>query len=519
MFDNGSASDTIVAEWDALWSQAIGYRFDNLELQSNEPEQEIVGNDSFGFVVFDSDSNNSLPAFVNITVLAGVWALPYDGLWPCFEDTDCDVYLYGIAKAEGKVEMSFTLSKVPDYGQVIDDGTSSRVEDGSMLSVTDTSPWSDGVNIIYRPTLDFFTTPQVTWNGTELPDQPENITIRFFVSAYLGDVVMSSPIVEQTLRVMNVNDDSNLTCAGLQHYSVNAIGWSFDDLNGTIARPDEAVFTNISITERDRAVDAIRVDIEIDTGFVSFDELHLPLLDFSRDCDNWENVRCQGDGSIDTNPIFSGEPKDVELALNSAVYQSYARNYVDNVSIIIYDGRGGDCLGSFRTTSSRPSCARSNCSIQIEVGDYYYPDDDDDEALVTVSWYWALVVFVLLSACIVQLSFWTMKKILLVSKSSILLCFRVRKHGWRKGWRIQPTPTIGDGPAAQEHLRPPATQEKRSTSSSPRPLRRSLFHLGRRRVAAARPYRQGPVVQAVLSSSSRRVPSRNPGPASSWVDD
>lgn len=549
VFDNGSASNVTISEWDSLWREAIAYRYDNRELYSNGLESQIVGDDTFGFVVLDSDARYSVTATIDMTVLSGVWALPYDGLWLCYEETECDVYFYGNALLqEEEVNMSVTITKAPTYGHFLDDGTNSSIVDESMLSTRDYFPWSNGVHAIYRGVTHFFTSPDVTWTGEEITELLDKDTMSYAMSIHVGDAVLTSESVEHYFKVININDYSKINCSASQeYYSILSATNLFDDENGTIARPDEVTFTNISISEKDYGVDPLLVAMVVDEGFMNFDEYDLTLLDFSWSCDDHVNINCQGDGDQDTDPIFKGQPKDVEQALNNIVFSSYSTSYVANVSITLYDGRNGKCLSTFEAGSVRPSCEESTCSFQIEVGEKYNWIDEDGVAFLTISWYWALVVLTFLSWLALKIFFWVMGKIVRITKSLFLLYLRLRKYGLRKGWRIQPSPANGDEPGsttsiipaglsrlwdrllnlvghrrsvvneAREgplwHLRMDAIQDKRSTSSRYKLSLGSLFNPCGHSVAVARPSRGRPLFHLRgHTTQDKRSTSSSPRP-------
>lgn len=565
MNPDGTASDVPVVAWEELWTTSVAYEMYNWVLESNTPEQQIVGNDSFGFVVYDIDKANSTIATKNITVETGVWASPVEPFFPCFEDTDCDVRFHGIAKADETVFMTATITLLPDttYGRYIDiddDGNEVVIEAEYELSTIDDYPFGEGNILVYIPRDQFFTIPDVMWNGTKLQGQPKNLTFRYFVSVYLTrDIVMSSEIVEQLVQVTNVNDRSNLSCpkrwqnmwvredlngAIVQSYENDTIAQP--DENSTMLLPDEGVWTPFNLTERDRHLDAIRVDIEMSSGIVvSVGEEYKSVINYSRSCDDWVNVRCSGDGNVDVAPTFIGQPVDVANALNSMVYDSFSRFFVGNVTITVYDGTGGDCLGSFRSTSVRPSCETSSCSFQVDVNNSWFEGIVEKQekrerrpVLVTIVYkppvlrilliiFMVVLILALVGWCKVQGPKAVINFVIALAWGGVSFLLRTLRHRrlrQQNEGRLQRIPIAKKKPAPRNLQREPAP---------PRPSKRFWSSLPgkHQQIAASREDQKQTVKQAVSSKKyapkaarkaapkpvpkSARKPPRKPAPSTS----
>lgn len=528
VYANGSASDVLVAEWEQLWRTAVAYQMNPEAMAPSIPGTEIVGNDTFSFVVYDSDVNNSAMASINVTAVASVWALPLQETWRCYEDMDCDIPMYGDTTADTS-NMSFTVVVVPDasYGHFIDKthpGNHTLVAPGYRLSGVDDYPYGDGVSVTYVPPDDFFTVPDVMWNGTEYIDQPKTLTFRYFASVHLSeDTAIKSKIVEQVFDVLNVDDSSILNCSDVS-YTVNSLGFPFDDENGTIQRPDQAPFTGFTITDRDRSVDAIRLSISGSAGVLTIPGAYLSALDFSWGCDDWVSVWCLGDGWRDRNPTFIGQPVDVEKALNSMYYESYLTSYVDNFTITTFDGSGDSCRGSFEHPSVRPVCVEFECEFSVKVTTYYV--EEPPESLITVGLWTGVAIYSSLFCCCLQILCKPIKTFRCV-KASCILFFKFMRFLYRIphyirlcrrfGWRMKPISTAVEAPAEWEHSEPsepsghsqeladkehPLPPQSSSNPETPWHFPTSPTSGKHRHVVLSRDDREEPVSQAVPKSSA-----------------
>lgn len=487
----------------------MAYQYATLGLTSNLPTEQIVGSDSFTFAVLDSHLNSSTAATINVTVSPGVWALASTSMWQCYEDTLNEVFLYGNAAVDSKGNISFTISALPTHGDLFDGETDRPIALGSTLSTTDAYPYRSGVRVIYRPAQDFFTAPNVTWNGSQVPLLSPMDTISFYTSTTVGSATMASSWGTQQLRVVNVNDNSTISCP-VSVYDVQAIGNVEDD---TIDRPDQVFIYNFSIADKDRGVDAIRVDIAVEYGVVSLNETYTARLNFMADCDSNRNVVCRGDGDEEKRMIFVGQPEDVQLALNGMKYQTHVPYTLDSVNITLYDGSEGACLEDFTSISVRPSCALSTCVVLMNASSYYIDsgDDDDDEGQIKVNIN-ILVAVLLVFGAIFGLACRLGAKAVWIICCSV--CGKKRvvhpvsvKYGQNSstvaiGEDVQPTSKFGPNaqrPVLHEH----ATQGEYEPRSD------------RYLVDVARDFRNGSTTNTFLSPISPRVGSQKP----SWGDE
>lgn len=377
----------------------MAYEHDVLWLRSNFPAEQIVGNDTFSFKVFDSHSNFSVPAEINVAVLTGVSALSDRSLWGCFEEVDCDVRLYGSALDDGQGNLSVTITGVPFYGVLIDPKTKASIAEGYTLLTQSMYPYDTGASVTYRPPTDFFTYPASQWNGTELPSLVEFVVISFYVSIELGGTKLSSVEITQQLRVVNVNDQSTITC-GDDILTTQATGVVDTELVFDYVRPDHLFIYDFFITERDKGVDPIRVSVEVESGYLTLNDTFMSRVNFDARCSGTFDWVCTGDGIFTRRMVFVGAPKDVQNVLNGMLFVTYEPNAMDNMTVTIHDGFEGDCIRDFSSFSLRPICHSSNCSRLINVTGTWFGDDGARDPLLVLTIPEFVALFALIFASI-----------------------------------------------------------------------------------------------------------------------
>lgn len=404
---------------DVLWRQFVAYEHNVTWLTSNLPAEQTVGSDAFSFKVFDSHSNYSVPAVINITVVTGVLALSKEDLWKCYEDTDCDVRLFGSAIDDNDGSLSVTVTGV--NGSFFDPVTNGFIEVGYTLSNIITYPYENGASVTYRSPTDFFTAPATEWNGTQLPPLSGSILISFYVSVELGSARISSTEVTQELKVVNVNDNSTIACEeGI--LQTQGSGIVDADLTFDYPRPDRLFIYNFSITEEDRGVDPIRVVVEVESGYLTLNETLKSRVSFELRCSGTRDWQCRGDGTNTRRMVFIGAPEDVQNVLNGMLFVSYERNEMDNMTVTIYDGFESDCIWEFSTSSLRPACFSSSCSILIDVGETWL--GEYTEPLFVIHVYVVLVLLMLFSALMAPL----VLRFLRLCKRVFCFFYRYGKH-------------------------------------------------------------------------------------------
>lgn len=415
--ENGSASDVITTTWELLWSMQVTYEVHWSELETSLPNETILLNDSFTYSVVDENSSYSVPAMVSVSVIKGLWALPTEGAWQCYEDTDCDVYFYAYGIFDKPQEIFLNLVLPPIHGEflVLSEGNiTSKVEPGYLNDVIG-PPYNTGVPLIFRPIPDVFTVPLARWNDTMRVIEAERYT--YYASIIYDDVVISSPIELQRVQIRNVLDYPDFYCPNAYH--VLAAWLRTNDWD---PMPDKAFIGNFSFEDMDDGVDPIM--IEISTGlwssFTLDPNVSEDILDRSFFCDSANP--CYGGYTNSVGLRFKAQPVDSIRAMNTMMAQHRTRFDTAHINITLRHGVGSVCMTTFKTSSLRPKCKVHTCTVKLHTTYYYFEDDAlrDDIDRIQIPWYYALLAFLCCLLCtyqcfcillqqLIRLVFWSFK--------------------------------------------------------------------------------------------------------------
>lgn len=378
--DDTISTAKITYSGESVWDRAIlAYQLNNNMLQSNSPDDQLVGWDTFSFRVLDSDGIGSFPAPVAINVYTGVFSDSKQRA-QCYEDEDCDIMLFGSALDDSQADMMYTITHVPLHGVLFDAADGTIIEPGMTLTKKSQYPYHDGGTVVYRPPHDFFNDPTVTWLGDRIDQDNETESVTFYTSVIEGDTVLSSPVSIKSIRVTNVDDTSKLVCSGEKNLQVRATQTD-EEFNYT--RADRVAFPNIYVdSDYDKGVDPVRIDITIREGNVHLNPEYRDRMDFSFDCAGlYSTWRCRRIDFLQKTMTFIGTPKDAALSMTGMVYYNQYEYASSDVTIEMYDGEEGDCISSraFSTTSVRPECESSSCTFHVEVGSLLGTDDGGEK--------------------------------------------------------------------------------------------------------------------------------------------
>lgn len=242
---------------------------------------------------------------------------------------------------------------------------------------------------IYTSTPNFFSNPNTTAQYLTLPKLspnsgsisipsavPDSFTFRL---VGVEDIDIYSSVVTQVVNVVNKNKPTSITYlypsppssprAPPLHWSVYPISYvkSGSDVGTT------ATLSGFTIMDPDKGTDRLRVTITTTRKAV----LSLPAeliqhLDFTSMAACRSSVwRCQGTGFADPYLSFVGRPDVIENALNGMRYQSAYPNYMDNITVTLFDGVGGECLPAAAVGPSvHAGCFKASASVLVRVLDY-----------------------------------------------------------------------------------------------------------------------------------------------------
>ncbi|CAM9753424.1 unnamed protein product, partial [Discosporangium mesarthrocarpum] len=341
VYQNGSVSDTLIVKGQILWTQRVAYEYGLERLKSNTPGFLSFGVDNFSFQVLDSYGNGSVESFVTLGLKGGVHAYTAesqgDSSWICYEDTKNTVTMYGESAGDEQGDLTFVIYALPANGTLYDPTSGATLSVGDHLTKRIPYPYKEGCPIVYYPYRNFFTSPSNTWNGPITTQHTGHDNFSFYVSARAGDANVSSNIVSQMLKVVNVNDNITITCPH-EEYQTQAIGFSLDAYNNS--QYDTLYFDNFSIMDKDRGVDAVHVSVQAEYGILSLNSDSLSMLDFTSltHCFSNPDWICKGSGLRNQEMEFVAQPESLQMALNGMMYQSYTAGVVDNITFTIYDG-------------------------------------------------------------------------------------------------------------------------------------------------------------------------------------
>jgi hypothetical protein len=206
------------------------------------------------------------------------------------------------------------------------------------------------VVVEYIPSVDVFSTPMHSWNGSSLNAPTDSFA--YYVEG-ADDASQRGATVTIVINVVNVNDETNVTCATS---TVEAANSEIVQLEGFM------------LNDVDRGVDIVRAAVRANHGYMTLNQAYVHLLDFtsSEYCFAQQGWYCVGDGRDDTSMVFLGTPHDIQLALNGLQYVGTS-NFDSIIDVFVYDGADGQCIssGKFIATSIRDACFVHNCKISV----------------------------------------------------------------------------------------------------------------------------------------------------------
>lgn len=243
-------------------------------------------------------------------------AKPCDEIELCaiFEDVyeTSSILLRGNDTSGLRRPLLFQITKVPLHGKLFDERNIS-LSNGSIIEGYATYPYVHGINVKYKGPQDFFTLPPHNDSKTRLEQIRESFEFRVVAptSDGLSEKGASLPVVQE-IFVINVNDppiiDSSVSEEDISTF--NSFSWrnecedkifenteyksSFTSFYGGCIRP----FKKVKVTDPDKDVNFVRVDINATIGLLSLNDLGMTLSEFSS-CNEMKNSswQCEGSGS------------------------------------------------------------------------------------------------------------------------------------------------------------------------------------------------------------------------------
>ncbi len=265
--------------------------------------------------------------------------------------------------------LRFVISSVPSYGNLIDPSTMEVLNAGDSTAGQSTAPYSQGVELFYQPTDNYFSKPAVQWNGTAIDLQGDRFS--YYAAVSYNHLIRAAETTEE-IEIINVNDPTEISCP-LEAFHVTAMGAGLSGMSG----PEEernATISGFTIVDIDLGLDPIVASISVDYGIITLNPDYLSKLDFNSQtyCLGPQNWTCEGSGLSDKTMTFVADPYNVQMALNNMVYRGFNPGVTDYITITLHDGVKENCLENeqFTTDSLRTSCTRTSCRVAVEIGEF-----------------------------------------------------------------------------------------------------------------------------------------------------
>ena len=348
--------------------------------------------DSFRFAVRDAQGRLSVSLPCNVTVSNAVRSLPYTQNELALEGQPSPLLVQGEDLSGLNRSLHVRITRFPSRGTLY-----SADADGSARGrpLNASQATADGVighgnasmKLYYcsHQGYPYFTTPNVTWNGTSLSGTDAD---SFEYALYAeGAPLALSQTVSQSIKVRNVNAATQLSfvldaAEWPEGIKIHALSMMQSDDS---VYPTFAILQGFALADDDRDVDLIRVRVSSLMGSrMSLNPLHVGSLDFNSAgrCLSGSSGRwyCIGSGRSDAVMDFLATPLQAQLALNGMRYESTRPHLQDVINVTVSDGAGGECLDdALLSSESRRQgiCFSASLGIDVVVVDFSQADGDN----------------------------------------------------------------------------------------------------------------------------------------------
>jgi hypothetical protein len=251
----------------------------------------------------------------------------------------------GVTATSKDVTMTLTILLPPSHGSLIT-VDQQVLQSGSIITI----PFgASKIPVVYKSyDDDFFSLPEPTIDAE--PD-----VFQYKLEGYdpeTGALIGSSGGDEfpalQKIHIQNVNHPHKLL----------ATQGSVQQALSLVSGKPMATITGIEVLDKDKDINVVRVDLEVETGKLGLNEEFRHLADFDS-CrvrfqeifqkDSW---RCVGNGVHDQKMTFLARPSQVKTILTDLKYVSLTEHKEDGLFISVFDGIGGDCISEYEQTYS-----------------------------------------------------------------------------------------------------------------------------------------------------------------------
>eukprot|EP01084_Bolivina_argentea_P113652 202537_1 len=156
----GEIGNSITLGGTELPGLCVSYTYTGANVEAIDDEGLLVV-DELSFAVHDSGEprGTSLPATMLINVYSGITSGSSSDetkIWQAYEDNATVIELEGHDGIGFERPLSFVISSIPSYGNLIDPLTMEVLNVGDSTVGQSTAPYTQGVEVIYQPEDNYF---------------------------------------------------------------------------------------------------------------------------------------------------------------------------------------------------------------------------------------------------------------------------------------------------------------------------------------------------------------------------
>ena len=367
----------------------VAYKHTAVQNSPLDADTGEFGLDSFLFVVIDNDDLASRTEVCTLSLRTALQATPHSALEAnpaALQSTPSLLRLYASDLSMVDRQLYVRIVRLPWSGGIyksLSSGASSSVGEKLLVGeeIEMEGPWNNASAQLFY-TGHNFSTPSVT--GAMTPEVILSALPDSFEYEVLSADGALSLAALQAVHVRNKNVPTEITFEldteawPLGHVEIYALSMSTD------STPSQALLTGFSLQDPDLGADTVHVQVSsARDGKISLNAEALDLLEFTGPSCYTPLWNCEGSGDTDNLMDFVSTPYWAERALNGLVYQQYKHeNIIDNITVQVWDGEGGQCKSDAHgSTSLRSGCFHRSFSLDVHVLSFaqppsHAPDDD-----------------------------------------------------------------------------------------------------------------------------------------------
>ena len=334
----------------------------------------FIAEDNFTFYLSDESGRRSVSKVYEISVFTGLVTTSsgYTLAPLAVEDSVSNISIYTEDVSGKERNLYVTIESSCSYGQIYESSYVSslyldEVDAGdTLVGVIRPSDYAIGSVVKYIGNKNYFNVPNKMWNGSALPSNYDS----FSFYARTDDNILSRTEI-QFISVQNVNDPTEISIVypgNSDKFVAHSTSPSGDD---ELFISSSIIISGFTIVDVDLNVDIIKVEILVNSGFVTLNQKYIHLLDFQSSdyCIAGQRWTCLGSGFTNSHMIFVGMPCDIENALNGLTYQTNLASAQDDITITLYDGVAGMCFDRSQLSSEsvHNNCLITSVVVKVEI--------------------------------------------------------------------------------------------------------------------------------------------------------